>query len=262
MNEKLIQKINTEIKEKNLQPTSRWFFRVKNLSLWIPGILSIIIGALAVSSLIFGIDHGGVRYAPFLDTSFMVLALKTLPYIWIVLSFIFAWITVRTLRITRHGYRYKAATLVLASALISIVLGGLGYVAGIGRYIDTQLAVTAPHVSVIGQQQIIWNNPDTGRLAGTVRKVRDDFFTVKDVTGKMWLVTIDDVFEKETVIFNTLVSRGKEIRILGYRNSEVENAFHACFITPLIASRFDDVRRLPIPPHIMENMSDGCKNAL
>ena len=262
MNTNLIEKINTEIKEKNLQPTSRWFFRVKNLSLWIPGVLSIIIGALAVSSLIFGIDHGGLRYASFVDAPFIVIALKSLPYAWIVLAGVFGFIAVRTLRMTRGGYRYKAATLVLASLVLSIFLGGVGYVAGIGQYIDTKLAAVAPHVSAVGQQQIIWNNPDTGRLAGTVRKVHDEFFTVKSITGDTWLVTIDDVFEKQTVIFNALVSRGKEIRILGFKNSEIENTFHACFITPLVESRFDDVRRLPIPPHVMDGMSEGCQNAL
>ena len=262
MNEKLIEKINIEIKEKNIQPTSRWFFRARNLSLWIPGILSIIIGAFAVSSLIFGIDHGGLQYASFVDAPFIVIALKSLPYAWIVLSVAFAWIAVQTLRITKHGYRYKAATLILASLLLSIVLGGIGYVVGIGQYIDTQLARVAPHVTAVGQQQIIWNHPDDGRLAGTVRKVHDEFFTIKDVTGESWLVTIDDVFEKETVIFNALVSRGKEVRILGYRNSEIENTFHACFITPLIESRRDSVRPLSIPPHIMDGMSVGCQEAL
>ena len=260
MNEKLIEKINTEIKEKNITPTSRWFFRVRNLSLWIPGVLSIIVGALAVSSLIFGIDHGGLRYASFIDESFMVIALKSLPYVWIVLSVVFAWIAVSTLRITKRGYRYKAATLILASLLMSIVLGGIAYVAGVGRYIDTKLASVAPHVTAVGQQQIIWSNPDDGRLAGTVRKVHNEFFTVKDVAGEVWLVTLDSVFEKETVILNTLISRGKEIRILGYRNSEVENTFHACFITPLIETR--DTRPLPIPPHIMNGMSAGCQDSV
>ncbi len=263
MNINLIQKINKEIQDKDLKPTPRFIFQAKNLALWIPGILSIIIGALAVSSLIFGIDHGGLRYASYLDTSFFVTMLQMLPYVWIIVSVVFGVIAIRFLRITRHGYKYQVATLILASLLFSIVLGGIGYVVGVGQYIDTKLEQISPRISVLGQQQAVWNNPELGRLAGTVRKVHDEFFTVKDLSGDTWLVTLDEVFGKDTVIFNALVDRNNKVRVLGYIDTEINQTFHACFITPLFEPRpGDDTRQLPLPPNINNEVSEVCQDVL
>jgi len=262
MNKNLIQKINKEIKDNDLKPTKRWIFQVKNLALWIPGILSINIGALAVSSLIFGIDHGGLRYASYFETSFLIVAIQALPYIWIILVTVFGGIAIRSLRITRHGYRYKAATLILVSLIMSIILGGVGYVTGIGQYIDSTLEQVSPRISALGQQQAFWNNPEHGRLAGTVRKVHDEFFTVKDITGETWLVTLDEVFRKDSVILNALVDRNNKVRVIGYLDAEIDQTFHACFVTPLVESRLGDARRLPIPPHTAGQLSETCRDVL
>jgi len=262
MNINLIQKINKEIKDKDLKPTSRLVFQVKNLSLWIPGIFSIIVGAFAVSSLIFGIDHGGLRYSSYLDTSFIVTAIQALPYVWVVLATLFGLIAIRSLRITRHGYKYKAATLILGSLLASIVLGGVGYVAGIGQYIDKKLEQVSPRMSALGQQQVVWNNPNRGRLSGEVRKVRDDYFTVKDVSGDIWLVTLDEVSGKDTVIFNTLVDKNNKVRVIGYVDTEINQTFHACFVTPLVESRLGEIHRLSILPYVSDQMSETCQDAL
>ncbi len=264
MNTKLIEKINKEIQDKDLKPTPRIIFQMKNFALWIPGILSIIIGALAVSSLIFGIDHGGLRFAPFIDAPFIVVAMKSLPYVWMLLSAVSGYIAFRSLRITRHGYQYRVATLVLASLLLSVVLGGAGYVVGIGRYIDMKVEQLSPQISALGQQQALWHNPEHGRLAGTVRKVHDEFFTVRDISGDTWLVTIDQVFGKDKVIFNALVDKNNKVRVMGYVDPEIKNTFHACFVAPLFEPRIhDDMRPLLVPPPVvLGDVSESCRDVL
>lgn len=261
MNKKLIEKINTEIKEKNLQPTSRWFFRIKNLSLWVPGVLSIIVGALAVSSILFGVTHTGWQYAPYLKKDALALIVRSLPYIWIILAVVFSWITVTSLRFTKHGYRYKAATLILGSLVVSIALGGIAYAAGVGKYLDTELGRTVPQFeSVIDRQQTLWHDPSSGRLGGMVQSISDNEIMLQDRTGLLWTVVLDEVVDKDRVLLDTLLDRQRQVRVLGYAGDEPE-VFYGCFVVPFLAPNSGGELRLP--PHVFDaDISSGCRTVL
>jgi hypothetical protein len=262
MNKNFSQKILEKIKEDNLTPKSSGYFITQRIILWLPGVLSVLVGALAVSSLIFGIAQSSWRYASWTHGSVLAAVLMTLPYMWVILAGIFGYLSIKAFRKTYDGYRYRVASLFLASILASIILGVIGYLGGIGKYLDNQLG-QRNFPSAMIQQQMIWSDPLEGRIAGRVQKISEKTIRIKTFDEYLWNVNLSEISYRDKVILNTILDRHAQIRALGYIDPEFPNTFHACIVQPLLPpAQGDRIERLPIPRPDLSDLSLECRDIL
>lgn len=250
MNTKLSQSILKKISEKNIRPKNRWHFIIARAVLWVPGIVSILVGALATSALIYVVSHAGWQYAPFVsDDSLWKYALTTLPYLWIALVILFTGLVYSALRKTRRGYRYHTMSLVFGSILLSILLGSVGYALGIGQAIDTGLGARVRGFdSLVQQRTQQWSHPEHGRLVGEVKKIGNTSLRLKDPDGYFWSVDTRSLEQREASLLNTILDQHRQVRILGYLDENFPNTFHACLMLPVYPPRPGDGIEPPAMP--------------
>jgi hypothetical protein len=79
-------------------------------------------------------------------------------------------------------------------------------------------------MSALFYNEDAWNNPENGRLAGTIIERNDKRIRIKDTHGGIWDVSIQDAFISPMVIWED------KIRILG--SKQWDNVFNAEKILP------------------------------
>lgn len=186
------QKLVAKIKENNIAPKPRWHFLLKNYVIWAVGLLALLIGAAAVSVMIYLFKYNGWEIREGIHKSLWEFFLLTLPYFWIIFLGLFVFILYYNFKHTKHGYRYPVWFMIMASILSSIILGSFFFLAGLGEKIDNVLGERAPlYNTVINRHLDFWFNPAEGRLIGIVTERDDDQgFTIIDPRGDSWQVTV------------------------------------------------------------------------
>ena len=123
MNDLLPERIIEAIKRQGIEPRPRWHFLLKRSVLWSLVALSTVLGGISVAVIIFiFIDHDANARA-YLNESFFVDLLETIPYLWFGTLFLLVGITQYAVRLTKSGYRYTTTRIVGAVMVSSVVLG-------------------------------------------------------------------------------------------------------------------------------------------
>jgi len=113
------EKILSVIEHQHITPRPKWYFVVRNSILWIPGVITTILGAYTIAGLLYGVLH-----APEPDHFLLIAAI---PLLWVASFFIFSIISTSLLRHTHTGYRHTTVQLLLVSIASSIIIGILFY---------------------------------------------------------------------------------------------------------------------------------------
>jgi len=236
---KLLDKIKTE----KLNPKPRWQFLLKNYTVWLVGLLSLLIGAAAISVMIYLFKFNDWEIYDQTKKTFLEFFILTLPYYWFIFLGVFVFTVYYNFKHTKKGYRYSSILLVGASIIFSIILGTIFYFAGMGEAIDNILGRQAPfYDQVINRHIDFWSQPNEGRLSGMViSKTNDGKFILIDRGTEQWLVSADD----NGLNSENIVVVGQPIRLLGEETGN--HTFKADKILPIRAGR-DFFRRLNIPP--------------
>jgi len=249
------QKLVEKIKEEKMTPKPRWHFLLKNYVVWATGALSLLVGAAAVSVMIYLLKYNGWELREETNKSILEFFLVTLPYFWIIFLGIFIFILYYNLKHTKKGYRYPVGFIAVAGILSSIILGGIFYLFGLGQKIDNVLGEKAPlYETIINRQLSFWLNPDEGRLTGIIASevVNGNFYLV-DPSGNAWQIQMrDSVLSYRLPDF---LKTGEPVNIIGQIADD--NIFQAAIIKPLMPGRgfFDR-------PNIRESrkrcLDNGC----
>jgi len=183
------------IKEKNLKPKSKWTFLLKDYVVWALGVVSLLLGSIAMSVIIYLVKNNDWDIYTELSGSLAEFVLLTMPYFWIVFLIIFLLVINYNIKHTKKGYKLSLPIIFSASISISIFLGALLFNAGLGRAIDDVLGENVSfYDTIINPRVRIWNNPESGRLMGMiVEKVSDSEFYLVDLKDGRWLINIDNV---------------------------------------------------------------------
>uniref|UniRef100_A0A7C4M051 Uncharacterized protein n=1 Tax=candidate division CPR3 bacterium TaxID=2268181 RepID=A0A7C4M051_UNCC3 len=189
------ENILEKIKKEGIHPIPKWRFLLKNYGVWALFGLSIILGGVAVSVIIFMLADREWGIYKYLDKSFWQYFLMGLPYFWffLVSAFLaFAWYDLQK---TKSGYKYGFLKIAILNILASIVLGFVFYSLGMGPRMDQIFSDNLPFYnqihSISGPQ--VWQNPDKGLLAGEITEVIDnENFIVKDLKGELWQADCSD----------------------------------------------------------------------
>jgi hypothetical protein len=224
-------KILERIKEEKIEPRPRWQFLLKDYFVWSAFGISLLVGALAfcvMLSIILDNDWDIYRY---LEISPFEHFLISLPYLWILLLFLFLAIAYYNYRHTKKGYCCKTFTILALSIFGSLILGTFFHSLGLGGKIDRTLSRNFPVYQKIHcccHRQDIWSQPEKGLLGGRITGIKSiSNFDLEDFNGLAWQIEKDEgAFLRGPV----LVEIGEEVRLIGKKKSE--RVFRAFEIRP------------------------------
>ena len=242
--ENFAQNIINKIREDKLEPKPRWHFILKNYFLWLFGLLSIIIGSLSVSVLMYLINHSHITINS--DSGYLKSVIISLPYFWFLFFSLFVFIVYYNIKHLKKGYKYSPYLIVVASFLMTIILGQALYFSGVAKKIDDVLGVNS------GLYQEIFNpsvkhvfNPGQGRLVGVIPTPHnEDLIELVDINGETWALIMSNgyiyrgnMYKQGLVVvhgraFDNRSFLVRQIRPLGpgnkYFESKMQNSNH-CF---------------------------------
>jgi len=237
------QKDSTLLKrifDAGVKPIPKQYFSLKNVTLWLLAVLSVLVGGLSVSSIIFravnipGVFPGVGAPLP------LPLFAHLLPFVWILLLILFSYLAIREIRATKRGYRYEYSVLLLGLLLTSCVLGIGFYASGVGARLDMLAVRHTPFMADIREAQAVrWLRPDNGLLMGIVSNKTDDGFMITDPKDVVWTVTTaldatTEAFEEDELV-----------GVRGTTTDETLHTFEACDVRTL---EFSGDKRPPFPP--------------
>ncbi len=182
-------KIIKDIKEKDIKPTPKIYFILKNIFFWCFWVLSIFIGSMAVSAIIFLIQISDWRMYRYVSNTLPEFAFKTLPYFWIILFIVFISIGYLIFKNTKGAYRYKIRNIIFLGLLLSIIFGvGLSK-ARMGMFLDNKLGERIPMYKDMRIRQFkMWDKPEKGIIMGEVVEIREDHFILNSGCDRSWNV--------------------------------------------------------------------------
>ena len=195
MTNTLPEKIMQEIKNRGIEPRSRWHFLLKRSVLWSLATCATVLGGVAVAVIIFiFIDHDANARA-YLDESIFENLLHTIPYLWLATLLMLVGITQYAVRHTKFGYRYATKRIVGLILMCSIALGIALSVLEVGEHVQDFLVTRVPYYDeLISTSQDMWSRPEKGLLGGTIDVIIDaEEIKLIDFRGKSWLVDIGEI---------------------------------------------------------------------
>jgi hypothetical protein len=216
---KTSEKILQDIKEKNICPAPRWKFLAKNSVIWSMFIVSLFVGALAIAVILdLLVNHDWDIYIQ-LHKTFWQFILLSLPYLWIVILFLFFGAAYYDFMYTKRWYRHKVYVVVLISIASSVGVGTVFFYSGIGNKIDKIFDENVPFYGVISlDKRKLWCHPEEGLIGGEIMEVQmhdPEKFVVRDCHGNKWEI------EKSKPPFPPFIMRvGERIKVIGREMEE------------------------------------------
>lgn len=252
-------KILGKIQEEDIQPEPKYKFLLRSYIFWGATGLSLIIGALAVSVILFVIlnqDWSNYKYTGFSLTKFLLL---TMPYFWLIASGLFLLLAYYNFKHTKFGYRYRFSVIILIYFTISIVLGGVSYAAGAGDKIEEVFVEKMPlYEKIIERRHMMWQKPEQGILIGKIEKANRNEVILLDPKGNKWQVDVADVRLPARV----KLQDNLKVRIIGEKLEDFK--FKAKDIRPwrlpgLMKKKLN--LRLPMRPAVKETLKNARINS-
>ncbi|MFT5832356.1 MAG: hypothetical protein ACI9SY_000743 [Candidatus Paceibacteria bacterium] len=224
-------RVFSKITEENVCPRSKYVFWCQNTSVWIIWLVTVLLGALATSVLIFASSYNYYNIYEAMHDNFVTYFIQALPIVWILAFILLMLLAVRGLRATRRGYRFSPLLVGGSSVGMSLFLGIVASTLGFGYLVDKTLGEYAPmYYSMAEREQKKWLQPGEGRLVGQAKVQHlpeSGQIIFVDVSGAEWIMNIAELraFDKQQL--NSM----QRVRVLGMQTAR-ESGFHACGVFP------------------------------
>ncbi len=205
-------KISQQIKDEDIKQTPKWYFIFQNMRIWISFLLSIVVGAIAFSVILYSIQQSDFELLYHAKHSKLESILVFLPFFWIVILLVFSVFAFYSLRSSKKAYKYSLLSLLSLSTFISILLGTLFFIGGGAQKLEQSFANNIEAYKSLQEKKLqIWMNPKEGMLAGTIQKTVNDTIYLKDFSDKNWEIACKNIFIPPILELDT----GEEIKIVG-----------------------------------------------
>lgn len=238
-NDSVCQVVLSRIDREQVQPRSRLYFKSKECFIWTAWLLALLVGAIAVSVTLY--VSTSVPYTLYEAThnNLLTAFVSALPYVWVIIFVLTAYLAFINFRFTKHGYRYQVYTVLIGSTVFSFFAGAAFHFYGGGYALDQTLGeMIAAYPSYEKQQRLLWQAPEEGRLIGTLlpyehgTSTEDGTITVEfvfaDTTESLWEI---DVSELRSTDIDLLYQAGEqEVRLIG--TSTTPGVFKVCGVFP------------------------------
>ena len=215
-----------KIKESGIKPISKKIFSVKRVLFWSLVGFAILVGVVSFSitlSLLFNNDW-------YLYNKFgFGFILKSLPYFWFICLVLFSILGEFYYRKTLFGYRHRMITVVGIYVIITVSLGTILHLLGIGEIIEQSISDNVPVYKVIMfDKNEFWSHPDRGLLSGRIIEVKDNKIKIIDFNNNIWIIDAHNA----TVLEQAKLEMGKIIEIVGDNDNDDDGIFKADEIRP------------------------------
>ena len=220
---KVLEAIDKE--DINLKP--KWHFLIKEKIVWIFGILSVVIGAISVSAVIFTLVNTRWSERMLTHNSGIGMVAETLPYFWFIAMMIFISLAYQGIKHTEKGYKWPILAITTWIILASIVMGIALFVSGAGRVADKFAGRLPIHRDIERKITEHWDNLDIGLLAGEITEVTNATATIK-MLGNEKVINLSVIDSNE--LEKGLIKVGSKVRVIGFNIDET--SFYACRILP------------------------------
>ena len=196
-------KVFKRIKENNIKPKSRYYFITKNYFIWSIFGISILIGSLAFSMILFISKQLDWDIYPYLKENFLKTILINLPYFWLLFFCLFIGIAYYHFIHTKKGYQFKFISILLISLVVSIILGTSLYFNGFSESLEGIFLEKIPYYkNLVYTREKQWMNPQKGLLAGIIAEVElsENSFILIDLENNRWKVDATEATWKGRLI--------------------------------------------------------------
>ena len=202
----LSDQVLQNIQKRHLRPIPRWEFLVKNYLLWLLYLLSIFIGGLAFSTLIYMFKSNDWDLYYF-------------PYFWLLSLLLFIAFAYFIFSKTKKAYRLELPKIILFALFLSLALGSLLSLFNLGQKFDSLLAKDLPlYRRVAPMKTQVWTNSSAGRLSGTITQIiSPNSFELTDFSGNQWTIDIQKAIIRPSID----ISLGREIKITGLLQGDI-----------------------------------------
>lgn len=223
----LSKSIIDKIKKANVKPTPKWVFFMKNSFVWGLFGASVLLGSIAFSIIFFQFRDADYDLYQQMDDGVIEFILLALPYFWLILMAGFLLLANYHFRHTKGGYRYNVFAIIGLSLLASVILGSTLYAGGFSEKLDN-LFQEIPHYEKLHiGKRMLWQRPDHGRLAGTIKQVeKDKILILEDMRKQTWWVDINEA----KLRLDLKLEEGERIRMIGEKLNDKQ--FRAHMIAP------------------------------
>ncbi len=226
---KLSDTIMKRIEAGESSPRSRSYFLLRDAALWSAAFLALLLGALAVSTIIFRINNFSRALPPPEEgqrAHELYELFVMLPYVWLGILALFGYLAYREFRRTKQGYKYELSTVIVSLVVMSGILGTTLYVAGSGYAIDRGVGRLSPFPSDIeSMQREHWLRPEQGLLVGAVSVLNEDGLILVDLKDQEWQVIIGDTLPQ---LPTDAADKGVRIGVRGTVRDADARIFVAC----------------------------------
>lgn len=220
---KFADNVMTKIKKGKIKPLSKWNFLLKQWVFWAMFGVSVLLGGIAVSVILFLIRTSDFDVFAEIDGGLVSVFLMSIPYVWIVIMLAFAYIAFYNYKHTDTGYRHSFSFIYIISVLMSFILGIVFLPVGVAEFIDEGLINNMPfyrefHMGEMGK----WNRVDDGFLGGKIIFIGSmGGIKIQDFKLHEW-----NVDTKGAVMGNRVrMMEGELVKIIGEKMNE--NSFKA-----------------------------------
>ncbi len=224
-NSDLGNKLLEHIKKNDLSPKPKWHYILKNEVFWGLGVLSMIIGGLAFSTIIFTVANADIETIGFAGFNIFIFFLNWTPFLWLILFVAFIVVGYEIIKNTKKGYRYPFWSIVLVTFLLTFSIGYAVYANGYARVIDREFNGRLPFGgSMVDMKRNFWMNPHRGMMAGLVEDyaTSSKIFIIRDFKQNKWTVTIENLKNPENTIF---IENGEMIKVIGKIEPEFDGDY-------------------------------------
>lgn len=219
------KKVLDTIKKEKIKPKPRWEFLLKDYFVWSLFLVSVFIGSISVSVIIFIIEHENLfRFGPENPIKDIM---TTIPYFWLLTLLLFIFLAYLNFKHTKTGYRFNILKVFLLSVVVSLLLGSLLYFLGISEKVEERTYDRLPlYRNMMDKRGAKMFSPEDGHLGGVIVRIEANRIELVSFGGKIWSVNLENI-NPEKKMFLELNSR---IRFLG--KIVGENEFEASDIMP------------------------------
>ena len=228
MDNNLSKKVFEKIQQEHIKPKSKYVCTAHKSVFWAALTASVIIGALAVSVVIFILTNNDWEVYSKMNGGAVKMLLLVLPYFWFVIFGLFVSVAYYNYKHTKSGYKHRFSTIIFGYFVITIIVGTGFSLMNLTDDVDEVLVEKMPFYEEMNKhRRKMWQQPEKGFLTGKVIVVSEDNLNLIDLHKQEWVVYTKKIDEHG----NIYLLEGKIIGISGEKVGN--NEFVAQTIRPL-----------------------------
>jgi hypothetical protein len=213
-----------EITAGHIAQEPAWKERTRMWACWALALIAVLTGALALAVLFY--LHSGDTLEAY-GRGGALFVLRNFPYFWFVALILFFLLGERYYRRTIFGHRYRLVRILGAYVVLTLFLGGVGHMFGLGAYMEGALRNQFSSYRVmVGGKEALWDQPTQGLLAGSIKRIHEKEMLLHSFSGTEWTVDLSDAFVRGGVALSPDVS----VKLFGVMTGE--HTFRATDVRP------------------------------